>query len=79
MNTTTLVHDTIAKEFGRILKGYQPLDRYGAPPDNDPREMGHRSARAKQRQVFLKVLQVSFRNRVEKKKIKIVEAEEGGG
>ncbi|KAJ6744985.1 HIN1-LIKE PROTEIN [Salix purpurea] len=54
MNTTTLVHDTIAKEFGRILKGYQPLDRYGALPDNDPREMGHRSARAKQRQVFLK-------------------------
>ncbi|KAH8490445.1 hypothetical protein H0E87_022834 [Populus deltoides] len=55
MNTTSsLVHDNITKNFSRRMNGYQPLDRYDSMHSNDPHDMGYRTARAKQRQVFLK-------------------------
>ncbi|KAJ6878189.1 hypothetical protein NC651_030817 [Populus alba x Populus x berolinensis] len=68
MNTTSsLVHDAITKNFSRRMNGYQPLDRYDSMHSNDPRDMGYRTARAKQRQVFLKSYRLASRTRLRRR------------
>ncbi|KAI5567889.1 hypothetical protein BDE02_13G121500 [Populus trichocarpa] len=68
MNTTSsLVHDTITKNFSRRMNGYQPLDRYDSMHSNDPHDMGYRTARAKQRQVFLKSYRLASRTKLRRR------------
>ncbi|KAL9342620.1 hypothetical protein Peur_065945 [Populus x canadensis] len=68
MNTTSsLVHDNITKNFSRRMNGYQPLDRYDSMHSNDPHDMGYRTARAKQRQVFLKSYRLASRTKLRRR------------
>ncbi|CAK7349868.1 unnamed protein product [Dovyalis caffra] len=64
--TTSLVHDSITKNFSR-LNGYQPLDRYESMQISDPNDMGYRSARARQRQVFLKSYRLESRTKLRRR------------
>uniref|UniRef100_A0A6N2M2E7 Late embryogenesis abundant protein LEA-2 subgroup domain-containing protein n=1 Tax=Salix viminalis TaxID=40686 RepID=A0A6N2M2E7_SALVM len=66
-STSTLVHGTLTKDLSRRLNGYQPLDRYDSMHSNDHQEMGYRSERAKQRQVFLKSYRLESRAKLRRR------------